>query len=182
MAGIILHSLFCFDALSRYLRRERKQGRTVIEGIRELQSIIYSAMQTEQKPFAFPPLYSFPPFFTLQSNTATLATQLTQWTQLVLAWCRHTRTFYLDVDDAQRLSLWGNDALQRRLPRDARARVFQYLVKEQHRAAWDTPGLVAPKSADLLPSNRILVFWRRPDEWGDLIYSWVSVWTKQLQA
>lgn len=139
-------------------------------------------MQTEQKPFAFPPLYSFPPFFTLQSNTATLATQLTQWTQLVLAWCRHTRTFYLDVDDAQRLSLWGNDALQRRLPRDARARVFQYLVKEQHRAAWDTPGLVAPKSANLLPSNRILVFWRRADEWGDLIYSWVSVQREWYQV
>lgn len=47
--------------------------------------------------FSFPREYGFPPFFTRQVNQATLRAQLTKWSALVLAYCRHYRVFKLNL-------------------------------------------------------------------------------------
>ncbi|KAL2162030.1 hypothetical protein VTH06DRAFT_7815 [Thermothelomyces fergusii] len=47
--------------------------------------------------FTFPPEYSFPPFFTRQTNLTTRHAQLTKWASLVLAYCRHHRIFKLSL-------------------------------------------------------------------------------------
>ena len=38
-------------------------------------------------------------------------------------------------------------------------------------AAWDPP--VKGKSKAGEAGNRVLVFWRKPEEWGEIIYTWV---------
>jgi ESCRT-II complex subunit VPS25 len=45
--------------------------------------------------FPFPREYSFPPFFTRQTNLTTHHAQLVKWAALVLAYCRHYRIFKL---------------------------------------------------------------------------------------
>ncbi|SPQ27035.1 decd3916-e42c-4117-9874-0aa30fe61f9b [Thermothielavioides terrestris] len=45
----------------------------------------------------FPPEYSFPPFFTRQTNLTTHHAQLVKWSTLVLAYCRHHRIFKLSL-------------------------------------------------------------------------------------
>ncbi|KAL2015446.1 hypothetical protein VTK56DRAFT_5408 [Thermocarpiscus australiensis] len=52
---------------------------------------------TTSPPFQFPPEYSFPPFFTRQTNLTTHHAQLTKWAALVLAYCRHHRIFKLSL-------------------------------------------------------------------------------------
>ncbi|KAK4241739.1 ESCRT-II complex subunit [Achaetomium macrosporum] len=49
------------------------------------------------QPFPFPPEYSFPPFFTRQTNLTTHHAQLVKWSSLVLAYCRHHRIFKLSL-------------------------------------------------------------------------------------
>ncbi|KAK3292734.1 ESCRT-II complex subunit [Chaetomium fimeti] len=52
---------------------------------------------TPSQPFLFPPDYSFPPFFTRQTNLTTHHAQLTKWASLVLAYCHHHRIFKLSL-------------------------------------------------------------------------------------
>ncbi|KAL2133790.1 hypothetical protein VTI74DRAFT_1687 [Chaetomium olivicolor] len=47
--------------------------------------------------FPWPPEYSFPPFFTRQTNLTTHHAQLTKWSSLVLAYCRHHRIVKLHL-------------------------------------------------------------------------------------
>ncbi|PWN26179.1 ESCRT-II complex, vps25 subunit [Jaminaea rosea] len=123
----------------------------------------------------FPPtLFSFPPFFTLQPNPATLKTQLTAWSSLVQSYCKSTRTFYLDADDAASHGrLWSNPAIGRSLDAQGRARVLLFLV-EQGRAVWEGQGQGQEKGkTQQQAAKRALILWRRPDEWGRLIRDWI---------
>ncbi|PHH54498.1 Vacuolar protein-sorting-associated protein 25 [Ceratocystis fimbriata CBS 114723] len=47
--------------------------------------------------FQFPREYSFPPFFTRQTNLTTHHAQLTKWSALVLAYCQHHRIYKLSI-------------------------------------------------------------------------------------
>lgn len=51
-------------------------------------------------PFVFPREYSFPPFFTRQTNLTTHHAQLTKWSDLILSYCRHHRIFKLSLGAA----------------------------------------------------------------------------------
>lgn len=51
-------------------------------------------------PFNFPREYSFPPFFTRQTNLNTHHAQLTKWSDLILSYCRHHRIFKLSLSAA----------------------------------------------------------------------------------
>ncbi|PWN22540.1 ESCRT-II complex, vps25 subunit [Microstroma glucosiphilum] len=132
---------------------------------------------------AYPPLYSFPPFFTLQANATTLSIQLAQWTSLALNWCAHYRVFFLDVDIAMDdvgssgatakpiQSLWSNPAISRRLDAVGRRRVIETMI-EEGKAAWEPKPPSKPKPGTL-PPNRALIYWRTPEEWGQKIHQWV---------
>ncbi|PWN33478.1 ESCRT-II complex, vps25 subunit [Meira miltonrushii] len=136
---------------------------------------------TSTGSFAYPPLYNFPPFFTLQRNAQTLASQLTTWTRFVLDFCQHNRIFTLDVEGAWERTtgaggLFRNAAIQRELNSDSIRQVFKALV-DQGSATWDPPIAKSnSKSANksLVVADRILVFWRKPEEWGEQIFNWIS--------
>uniref|UniRef100_A0A8C5BVT5 Vacuolar protein-sorting-associated protein 25 n=1 Tax=Gadus morhua TaxID=8049 RepID=A0A8C5BVT5_GADMO len=112
--------------------------------------------------FEWPWQYNFPPFFTLQPNVDTRQKQLAAWCSLALAYCRHHKLYTLDVMESQESPVFNNKKIERKLSTEAIQVVFEELRKKGN--------------LDWLDKNksRCLVMWRRPEEWGKLIYQWVS--------
>ncbi|GAA6035356.1 hypothetical protein JCM8097_008830 [Rhodosporidiobolus ruineniae] len=118
--------------------------------------------------FLFPSLFQFPPFFTRQPNPATWSHQLTQWTTLVLAWCRFHRIFRLDLsDETCSREPFNNDRIKRRLHLPVLRAVVEHLVTAGQ-AEYD------PKPAKGKPAAAAWVYWKRPEEWAAAIYEWVK--------
>lgn len=66
--------------------------------------------------FLFPSIYSFPPFFTKQPNPQTWSHQLSQWIQLILAYCKFTKTSEFNAISNQLVNdseLFNNKAIKR---------------------------------------------------------------------
>ncbi|KAL1413447.1 hypothetical protein Q8F55_001214 [Vanrija albida] len=100
---------------------------------------------TTASGYRLPALWSFPPFFTLQPNPSTLAHQLKLWTEIVLGWARHDRVFAVNADSPDAGAVFANRAIGRHASPEP------------------------PKQA-----SSYLIFWRKPEEWGQIIYDWVS--------
>ncbi|XP_072502677.1 vacuolar protein-sorting-associated protein 25 [Notamacropus eugenii] len=112
--------------------------------------------------FEWPWQYRFPPFFTLQPNVDTRQKQLAAWCSLVLSFCRLHRQSSMTVMEAQESPLFNNNKLQRKLPMES-----IQIVLEELRKKGNLEWLDKNKSS-------FLIMWRRPEEWGKLIYQWVS--------
>ncbi|WVN87288.1 uncharacterized protein L203_102466 [Cryptococcus depauperatus CBS 7841] len=119
---------------------------------------------TSSSGFEFPAIWSFPPFFTLQPNPSTLARQLEIWRSLLLAWARHERVFEVNADST------GKDVLQvfenREINRKFLPESIKTLLTEMTKNGEASP---EPPKQD----SRYLIYWRRPEEWGDIIHRWV---------
>ncbi|PWN53590.1 ESCRT-II complex, vps25 subunit [Violaceomyces palustris] len=146
------------------------------------------------RSFEYPKLHSFPPFFTLQPNPTTLSSQLSAWENLILSHSRHHRYHFLDISPTSSASetsrqLFRNERIARELrPQDVRT-VLDHLVKNGN-AAWEVSGRILdhpPSSSkqagkDLssvggsssTSRQRAVIYWRKPFEWADLIYEWVT--------
>ncbi|KAK7466644.1 hypothetical protein BaRGS_00037252 [Batillaria attramentaria] len=112
--------------------------------------------------FEWPWQYKFPPFFTIQPNLETRKKQLEAWCSLVLTYQRHKKSYSLDVTEAQTSPLFHNKAINRKLTLDAIYTILDELKKRGHVEYTDKV------------RKQCLVMWRTPEEWGKLIYSWVS--------
>ncbi|GAB1315760.1 hypothetical protein MFIFM68171_05970 [Madurella fahalii] len=88
-------------------------------------------LPTSTSSFSFPPEYSFPPFFTRQTNLTTHHAQLTKWAALVLAYCRHHRIL--------KLSLSGSGTTT--LPSSAAAAAAAAAAQHKDQAELDTTEL-----------------------------------------
>ncbi|KAF1989273.1 ESCRT-II complex, vps25 subunit [Aulographum hederae CBS 113979] len=107
------------------------------------------------------PHYTFPPFFTLQPNLTTRASQLSSWSTLIQSYARSSHLFSLSLLDALDSPLFHNKALGRRLSaRDARV-VVDWMASSEGggRAEW---------------KNRFYIFYRRPEEWAEVVEAWVE--------
>lgn len=111
--------------------------------------------------YKFPAFHSFPPSFTRQPVEATKAKQTELWCDLIRDYCRVKRIFWLDVSKAHESNLFSNDAIDRRLS-DEDIRYFLGQLVSRGDGEWDPD------------RKRCLVFWRRPSDWGELIYQWVD--------
>jgi ESCRT-II complex subunit VPS25 len=103
-----------------------------------------------------PPLWSFPPFFTVQPNEATAAAQRDAWASLVVSWCAAHKTALIPA--LRDWPLWENRALARRLPDDGVRAVADALVASG-RAEW----------ADGAGRASLRVRWKSTEEWAALI-------------
>ncbi|EAL18636.1 hypothetical protein CNBJ0610 [Cryptococcus deneoformans B-3501A] len=114
--------------------------------------------------FEYPAMWSFPPFFTLQPNPQTLAHQLQLWRRLVLDWSRHERVFEMNTDSTGKdvLEVFENRTINRRLLPPSLKTLMGEMVKNGEAAA-------NPPKQD----SQYLIYWRKPEEWGDIIYHWV---------
>ncbi|XP_016057524.1 PREDICTED: vacuolar protein-sorting-associated protein 25 isoform X1 [Miniopterus natalensis] len=113
--------------------------------------------------FEWPWQYRFPPFFTLQPNVDTRQKQLAAWCSLVLSFCRLHKQSSMTVMEAQESPLFNNVKLQRKLPVESIQVVLEELRKKGN--------------LEWLDKNKssFLIMWRRPEEWGKLIYQWVRL-------
>ncbi|MBN3288940.1 VPS25 protein, partial [Polypterus senegalus] len=101
-------------------------------------------------------------FGRLQPNADTRQKQLVAWCSLVLTYCRHHKIYTLDVMEAQESPIFNNKKIERKLPTDAVQIIFEELRKKGN-LEWIDKN-----------KSRCLIMWRRPEEWGKLIYQWVS--------
>ncbi|EEY21936.1 vacuolar protein-sorting-associated protein, partial [Verticillium alfalfae VaMs.102] len=143
-------------------------------------------MAQPKPPFVFPREYSFPPFFTRQTNLTTHHAQLEKWSALILAYTQHHRIFKLTPPSAASSSaaaadpsllpaaatantthhntddLFHNKTLNRRLaPADARE-VLDAMRRD---------GRAATVARD---GDAVWVYWRTPEEWAALVEAWVD--------
>ncbi|WVF69602.1 hypothetical protein IAT40_004380 [Kwoniella sp. CBS 6097] len=127
-----------------------------------------SSVQTPLRPiksasgFEYPAIWSFPPFFTLQPNPTTQAHQLELWRALVLRWAKHERVFEVNTD-GENGGVFENKGIKRKLLPPTMKRLLAEMAKSGEAAA-------DPPKQD----TRYLLYWKKPDEWGDLIYTWVT--------
>ncbi|RAR04292.1 ESCRT-II complex, vps25 subunit [Stemphylium lycopersici] len=131
--------------------------------------------------FAFPPHYSFPPFFTLQPVASTRSSQLASWSTLIQSYCRHHRIFTLSLIDALSTPLFSNATLRRSLSlRDAKA-IISYMASPEggNRAEFLTTGTkksakAAAAGGDEGEGGKAWIYWRRPEEWAAALEEWVD--------
>lgn len=145
--------------------------------------------------FTFPPEYSFPPFFTRQTNLMTHHAQLTKWAALVLAYCRHHRIFKLSLSGdpttttssetitttasgnggsgeaatgPDTTELFYNRRINRRLSLADIREVIDFLRRDG-RAEY-----VTAKGGSAEGGDVAWIYWRTPEEWASLIEGWVD--------
>ncbi|KAJ6004478.1 hypothetical protein N7522_006123 [Penicillium canescens] len=137
-------------------------------------------------PFPFPREHNWPPFFTPQPNTTTRQDQLRKWSDLIQSWCRHHRQYRLSLIEAVESPLFHNATLRKRLDiREARA-VVDWMTKSEEeggggrRAEW-IPDAGGGSSAGVMGSSQgqgpravAWIWWKRPEEWADLLVEWVE--------
>uniref|UniRef100_A0AAZ3SP62 Vacuolar protein-sorting-associated protein 25 n=1 Tax=Oncorhynchus tshawytscha TaxID=74940 RepID=A0AAZ3SP62_ONCTS len=102
--------------------------------------------------FEWPWQYNFPPFFTLQPNVDTRQKQLAAWCSLALSYCRHHKLYTLGIMEVQECPVFNHKNIDSILLFTV-FRNLEWLDKNK---------------------TQCLVMWRRPEEWGKLIYQWVS--------
>ncbi|KAJ5640516.1 hypothetical protein N7528_000141 [Penicillium herquei] len=130
----------------------------------------------DSSSFPVPTNLQLPPFFTPQPNTNTRQAQLQKWSSLIQAWCRHHRQYRLSLVEAVDSPLFHNAALRKRLDlREARD-VIDWMVKSEEeggggrRAEW----IDSSSSGNQGPKSVAWIWWRRPEEWADVLVDWVE--------
>lgn len=133
-------------------------------------------------PFAFPPIHSFPPFYTLQPNTTTLQSQLSTWSTILRSYCRHQRLFRLSLSDQLNSPLFFNRTLGKRLKEDDARRVLEFMWEKEAGAAEPVAGGVgggAGSTKGRAATSKVdvwWIWWRKPDEWAGIIEAWVGLY------
>ncbi|KAF9876193.1 vacuolar protein-sorting-associated protein [Colletotrichum karsti] len=159
-------------------------------------------MATTAAPFPFPREYSFPPFFTRQTNLTTHHAQLVKWSDLILAYCRHNRIFKLSLGTAIPTA---PSALPHALPNTSAtntstiptATTFDPATAASSSAAGPEElfhNKTLNKRLSLADAREVLefmrkdgraealpastdvfwVYWRTPDEWAASIEAWID--------
>lgn len=124
--------------------------------------------------FQFPPYHtSYPPFFTLQPTVSTRLAQLHKWSLLIQRYCAHYRLFRLSIASPTTLDspLFFNARLRKRLSAAHVKAVFVWMVGKEGggRAEW-----IADGDGEGGREGSVWVFWKRPEEWAEVLWGWVS--------
>ncbi|KAL9092767.1 MAG: hypothetical protein Q9159_000665 [Coniocarpon cinnabarinum] len=116
--------------------------------------------------FKYTTHYSFPPFFDLQPNLATRASQLKEWSELILSYCAFHRIYRFTPSHP----LFHNAAINRRMQLGNAKVVLQYVV-DQGRAEWIASLNKRDKDSNM---EEAWIWWKSPEEWAQCIGDWVQ--------
>ncbi|KAI9316396.1 ESCRT-II complex subunit-domain-containing protein [Dichotomocladium elegans] len=103
-----------------------------------------------------------------QPTESTWQSQLAQWHDLILNYCRHYSIFRIDLQAMTApggSDLFENTRIKRRLSFETLQEVVEGMVGNGS-AEWEG-GSKGPKAV-------ALVYWRKPEEWANLIWAWVN--------
>jgi len=113
-------------------------------------------------------MYSFPPFFTKQPNALTWAHQSEQWIALILSYWRFHRLYSLNFgSETCEKDIFRNSAIERKLDLSTLHLLVEKMVERGQAEYFPRTN---PKS---LPTGAY-IYWRRPEDWSNLIYTWVK--------
>jgi ESCRT-II complex subunit VPS25 len=113
--------------------------------------------------FAFPGVYSFPPFWTLQDVMETKRRQIDMWCDLILRYTKAKKLDVLDVTAALGTELFRNASIKRYLDRPT-AEFFLERLVERRNAEWVPAG----------EKKAVKLIWRRPEQWADIFTEWAT--------
>lgn len=116
--------------------------------------------------FVWPWFYSFPPFFTFQSNSEVRRTQLQSWCSLLLRWARHHNTSNIDTASANTLPVFSNPDISRSLSPESIGVVLKELASRGN-LEWTDKA-----------KTRGQVLWQSAAQWADKIYRWAQATSK----
>ncbi|ORZ34404.1 ESCRT-II complex subunit-domain-containing protein [Catenaria anguillulae PL171] len=116
-----------------------------------------------------PPIYSFPPFFTLQPHLPSRDRQMAAWTDLIRAYCAHHKLYRLDLNVSLSLDLFANAGINRSVSREMAAAIFRECVKSGL-AEWSATGSKGGAS----DKSAVLVLWKSVAEWGNVLCEWAK--------
>ncbi|KXN66226.1 ESCRT-II complex, vps25 subunit [Conidiobolus coronatus NRRL 28638] len=119
-------------------------------------------MSINKSNFNYPSIYSFPPFFTKQTNISTWQQQSKIWQTLILEYFKFNKEFelVLNVGNAHYQNLFYNKSINRSLKPEIVREIIDLLVG-QGVAKYEDPNLV-------------IILGKSIEEWGIIIYQWVS--------
>ncbi|KAH7890893.1 ESCRT-II complex vps25 subunit [Phlebopus sp. FC_14] len=130
---------------------------------------------TTQSGFLLPSIHSVHAFFTEQPNPTTQSNLTDHWIRLILTYARHRRLYTLRVEDAEVAgSEWDEILRNERINRRVLPSHLSSLMA----------AMVAKNVAVYEPakqSRTVLLYWRLPEEWADVLYSWATA-TAQLNT
>lgn len=106
--------------------------------------------------------YNFPPFFTLQPHPETRSKQVAAWKNLILNYCQKSKTYIVDIREANTIPLFNNHAINRKLEENVIISILAELQKSENAAPID-------KS-----KYRWQIFWHTPVEWASIIYDYIN--------
>nr|CAG8486492.1 10635_t:CDS:2 [Entrophospora candida] len=112
--------------------------------------------------FKFPSIHNFPPFYTLQPTQTTWQHQVSLWSEIILAYCKHHKLYRLELYESLNNELFNNQSIKRRLKIETLQAIIDTMVK-QGDAEWDQSS----------KKTVALIYWRKPEEWATLINNWV---------
>eukprot|EP01119_Soliformovum_irregulare_P018524 TRINITY_DN56_c0_g1_i1.p2 TRINITY_DN56_c0_g1~~TRINITY_DN56_c0_g1_i1.p2 ORF type:complete len:179 (+),score=31.46 TRINITY_DN56_c0_g1_i1:49-585(+) len=112
--------------------------------------------------FQFPSYYSMPPFFTIQPVLNTRKKQLQIWVEMILGFSQANKKFEYDITESSKSPLFCNAKINRKMSPEGIRMIFEEAV------------LLGNGEWTDKDKNRITIYWRRPEEWGELIYRWVN--------
>ncbi|KAH3684343.1 hypothetical protein WICPIJ_004689 [Wickerhamomyces pijperi] len=155
--------------------------------------------QHQQQPFKFPKIYNFPPFFTKQPHAQTYATQLQQWIQLILDYCRYNRVWILnekgvplsqgnvDQDQSELTSQDLNSSTTALDDEDADVRKKGIFVNDKISRSLDTlmiqeifQELITSGNASYVNNKRnanaktYYIHWNTPSDWSTILLNWIE--------
>lgn len=110
--------------------------------------------------FKFPPIYSFPPFWTVQPCMEAKRMQTQTWCDLILSWCKANKKEELKIADALKTDLFNNKSIGRALSQKDAEFFLDQLVLRQN-ASW----------ADDKHTKCKIIF-RKPAQWANIFYQW----------
>lgn len=119
--------------------------------------------------FEWPPIHSFPPFFTRQANDSVWEEQRLLWQSMVLRYAQHNRLWRMSISELLQSDLFFNRSLNRGLKLETAIEIVQNLVRSGN-AEWVSGS----------NSTAIYIYWYRAEEWAELIAQWVNIETTRI--
>ena len=118
--------------------------------------------RSKQPGFSFPPVYNYPPFWTIQTTKSTREKQLILWENLICAFMASINKTEMDLFTTLDTPLFKNSKIGRQLSKDQANQIIDFLVSRK-RAVWLDDQKI-----------RVRIIWRTPEEWGNLVRKWLD--------
>jgi ESCRT-II complex subunit VPS25 len=109
--------------------------------------------------FSWPPVYNFPPFWTLQDVMETRRRQCDLWGDLIMKYMAQTNQSEIVLDTALGWPLFNNTTINRRLDRPTCLVFLNQLVSRKN-AQW------------IKPDEKLKILFKKPEEWASVLLLW----------